>query len=35
MMVTGSGGTYVTGRGQAVTRIVVRPDRINVISAAL
>ena len=35
MVVTGIDGTYVTGRSQAVTRIVVRLDRIDGVSAAL
>ena len=35
MVVTAIDGTYVTGRSQAVTRIVVRLDRIDGISAAL
>jgi len=35
MVVTAMDGTYVTGRSQAVSRIVVRLDRIDGISAAL
>jgi hypothetical protein len=35
MVVTAIDGTYVTGRSQAVTRIVVRLDRIDGVSAAL
>ena len=35
MVVTAIDGTYVTGRSQAVSRIVVRLDRIDGISAAL
>jgi hypothetical protein len=34
MVVTAIDGTYVTGRSQAVARIVVRLDRIDGISAA-
>ncbi|WP_348069297.1 hypothetical protein [Polaromonas sp.] len=35
MVVTAVNGTYVTGRGQAVTQSLVRLDRIDGISAAL
>lgn len=35
MVVTAIDGTYVTGRSQSVTRIVIRLDRIDGISAAL